>query len=279
MSLLELKNISKSYKTAKVMPWKKAKQINALQDVSLTLEPGICTGLIGKSGSGKSTLARVIMGLEKPDAGQVIFKGADLSELNANSLKKMRRHFQMVFQDPYSALNPRMTIGKSIAEPLENYEKWNTAQTEDKVKELLEEVNLKAADAYKYPGQFSGGQLQRINIARALALRPELLVLDEVVSSLDTIAQVQVLDLLIKLQQKFQLSYLFISHDMHATKYIANQFIVMDHGEIAEQLSDAANVEEMKHPVSKELLSPAQKESKIDGINERKSCDKRDKKR
>ncbi|RSL32359.1 ABC transporter ATP-binding protein [Salibacterium salarium] len=242
MTLLELKGVTKYYKTSHRSFLKKPRQIRALSDVSLSLEQGTCTGLVGKSGSGKSTLARVIMGLEKADSGQIIFKEESIPHLKNKKLKNMQQHFQMVFQDPYSALNPKITIGKSIAEPIENFEKLPSTEEDKKVKKLLVEVGLEPTDAYKYPSQFSSGQLQRVNIARALALKPELLILDEIVSSLDTIAQVQVLELLLHLQVKFNLSYLFISHDLQAANYICNQFVVMDNGGIVKkEMTDLNN--------------------------------------
>lgn len=254
MSLLVLEGISKSYQSRSSV-WERSRQIDVLRNVSLTLERATCTGLVGKSGSGKSTLARIIMGLETADRGQVIFKGDILHQLNKKNLKKLRCHFQMVFQDPFNALSPKITIAKSIAEPLENYEMLTSSEKHEQVEELLEAVGLKPSDVHKYPHQFSGGQLQRVNIARAIALKPELIVLDEVVSSLDTLAQVQVLDLLLELKEKFHLSYLFISHDLDAAKYVSERFVVMDQGQIVEEINDIEQIEALIHPVSKDLLS------------------------
>ncbi|MGG0719909.1 dipeptide/oligopeptide/nickel ABC transporter ATP-binding protein [Robertmurraya massiliosenegalensis] len=254
MSLLIVSNVSKSYKLERSL-FKKSKHIKALHNVSLTLEHGTCIGIVGRSGSGKSTLAKVIMGLEKADQGHIIFKGVPITQLDEKSLRKMRRHFQMVFQDPFASLNPRMTVGKSIAEPLENYDQLSSIEIREEVNTLLEAVGLMATDADKYPSQFSGGQLQRINIARAISLKPDLLVLDEVVSSLDTVAQVQVLDLLIKLQKQYKLSYVFISHDLQAITYISDRFIVMDEGKIVEEVLDVQNIEKLEHSLSKNQLS------------------------
>ncbi len=254
MSLLELKEISKGYQVRSSV-WGKSRQIEVLRDVSLTLERATSTGLVGKSGSGKSTLARIIMGLERADRGQVIFKGDILHQLKKKNLKKQRRHFQMVFQDPFNALSPKITIAKSIAEPLENYERLTPSEKHEKVEGLLEAVGLKPSDVHKYPHQFSGGQLQRVNIARAIALKPELIVFDEVVSSLDILAQVQVLDLLLELKEKFHLSYLFISHDLEAAKYVSDRFVVMDQGQIVDEVNDIDQIEALIHPVSRDLLS------------------------
>ncbi|KHF38615.1 ABC transporter ATP-binding protein [Halalkalibacter okhensis] len=254
MSLLELKDISKSYQS-KSFIWEKSKKIDVLKNVSLTLDQATCTSLIGKSGSGKSTLSRIIMGLENADKGQVLFKGEMINQLKKKELKKLRGHFQMVFQDPFNALSPKMTIAKSIAEPLMNYKMSSSSELSEKVEELLEAVGLQPSDATKYPHQFSGGQLQRVNIARAIALKPELIVLDEVVSSLDIFAQVQVLDLLLDLKEQFRLSYLFISHDLDAAKYVSDKFVVMDQGKIIDELCELDQMEELIHPVSKGLLS------------------------
>ncbi|WP_019153756.1 ABC transporter ATP-binding protein [Robertmurraya massiliosenegalensis] len=254
MSLLMVSNVSKSYRLEHSW-FKKSKQIKALQNVSLTLEHGTSIGIVGRSGSGKSTLAKIIMGIEKADQGHILFKGIPFTNLDKKSFIKMRRHVQMVFQDPWSSLNPRMTIGRSIAEPLENYFQLSAIEKREEVNRLLEAVGLMATDADKYPSQFSGGQLQRINIARAISLKPDLLVLDEVVSSLDTVSQVQVLELLLKLQKQYNLSYLFISHDLQAVTYISDHFIVMDEGRIVEEVFGLQHTENLERSLSKNLVS------------------------
>lgn len=254
MSLLQLKDISKQYRARRSF-WEKTRKIQALNNVSLTLDQGTCTGLVGRSGSGKSTLAKIIMAIEIPEHGDVLFKGKNIFQQNKANQRKLRRHFQMVFQDPFSALNPKLPIGKSIAEPIDNFENISSIEKREKVRQLLEAVGLKASDIYKYPHQFSGGQLQRVNIARAIAIKPDLLVLDEVVSSLDIMVQVQILDLLLELKEKYHLTYLFISHDLHAAKYISDHFIVMDHGEIVEEIKNVKQVDTLEHQVSKDLLA------------------------
>ncbi|QOS98701.1 nickel import ATP-binding protein NikE [Brevibacterium sp. JNUCC-42] len=254
MSLLELKDIKKTYLLGSSV-WRTRKTVEAVKSVSLTLEEGVCLGLVGESGSGKSTLGKIILGLEKPDQGEVWFQGKNLYRLKAKELKELRRDLQVVFQDCYSAVNPRLTVGEIIAEPLRNFERLTAAQEIKKVQGLLETVGLYPEDMYKYPHQFSGGQLQRINIARAIALRPKLIILDEAVSALDALVQVQILNLLAELKEEFQLSYLFISHDLQAINYIADRIGVMYKGEIVEWLDDMEQLERLEHPVSKKLVS------------------------
>ncbi|MFJ7509653.1 ATP-binding cassette domain-containing protein [Peribacillus simplex] len=254
MSLLELRGIKKTYLLGNSV-FGKRKAVEANKSISLTLEEGVCLGLVGESGSGKSTLGKIILGLEKPDQGEVWFLGKSLYCLKAKELKELRRNLQVVFQDCYSAVNPRLTIGEIIAEPIRNYERLSSVQVKKKVQELLEIVGLCQEDIHKYPYQFSGGQLQRINIARAIALKPKLIILDEAVSALDALVQVQILNLLAQLKEEFQLSYLFISHDLQAVNYIADRLAVMYKGEVVEWLDDLEQLERLKHPVSKKLLS------------------------
>ncbi|MBA4532145.1 nickel import ATP-binding protein NikE [Brevibacillus halotolerans] len=254
MSLLTLTNIKKTYSLGNSV-WRKGKTVEAVKDVSFTLEEGICLGLVGESGAGKSTLGKIILGLEKPDQGEVWFQGKDLYRLKEKELREVRRDLQVVFQDCYSAVNPRLTIREIIAEPLRNYEQRTDTQERQKVQELLEIVGLDPEDMHKYPHQFSGGQLQRINIARAIALRPKLIILDEAVSALDALTQVQILHLLAELKEEFQLSYLFISHDLQAINYIADCIGVMYKGEIVEWVDDMEQLERLKHPVSQKIMS------------------------
>ncbi len=254
VSLLELKDIKKTYLLGNSV-WRKRKTVEAVKGVSLTLEEGVCLGLVGESGAGKSTLGKIILGLEKPDQGEVWFQGKDLYRLREKELKEVRRNLQVVFQDCYSAVNPRLTIREIIAEPLRNYERLTATEEIQKIQGLLETVGLSPEDMYKYPYQFSGGQLQRINIARAIALRPKLIILDEAVSALDALVQVQILHLLAELKEEFQLSYLFISHDLQAINYIADCIGVMYKGEIVEWLDDMEQLESLQHPVSKKIMS------------------------
>lgn len=254
MNLLELKDIKKTYSLGNSI-FGKRKSVEAIKGISLTLEQGVCLGIVGESGSGKSTLGKIILGLEKPNQGEVLFQGKHLHSLKAKELRELRRNLQVVFQDCYSSVNPRLTIGKIIAEPLRNYERLTSSEEKKQVQELLERVGLNPEDMYRYPSQFSGGQLQRINIARAIALKPKLIILDEAVSALDALVQVQILNLLAQLKEDFQLSYLFISHDIQAVNYIADRIAVMYQGEVVEWLDDMEKLEQLEHPVSKKLIS------------------------
>lgn len=232
MSLLEVKDITHSYGTSRSF-WRKKDVKPVLSGVSLSIEEGTCLGLLGSSGAGKSTLGKVILGLEKPQKGQVIFQGQDLYTMDAKSRQRMRRDLQVVFQDSYSSVNPRLTAEKIISEPLENYEKLSSAEQKRAIADLLEQVGLSSNDMKKYPREFSGGQLQRINIARALALKPKMIVLDESVSSLDMVTQTTILELLQDLKTRFGLSYLFITHDIRAAYSISDTMAIMHKGQIA----------------------------------------------
>ncbi|MED1798846.1 nickel import ATP-binding protein NikE [Brevibacillus porteri] len=254
MSLLEIKGISKTY-PIKTTLWGKGKRLEAVKNVSLTLHEGACLGLVGESGSGKSTLGKMILGLERPDHGEIFFQGKNLFQLAAKEQKELRQNLQVVFQDCYSSVNPRLSIGNIIAEPIKNYEKLTPEEEKKRVGELLEKVGLSPGNMDKYPHQLSGGQLQRVNIARAIALHPKLIVLDEAVSSLDVFVQAQILDLLADLKKEFQLAYLFITHDLQAVQYMADRLAVMYKGQIIEMLDNTNQLEQLEHPISKNLLS------------------------
>lgn len=230
MSLLRVSHVTHGYAASSL--FRKAKRSIVLSDISLSIEPGQCLGLLGASGAGKSTLGKVILGLERPQKGQILFQGVDLYASNAYDRKKLRRDLQVVFQDCYSSVNPKMNADQIIGEPLMNYEKLSAQAQTRKVEELLEIVGLHPDDRKKYPHQFSGGQLQRINIARAIALKPKMIVLDEAVSSLDMVTQSAILKLLLDLKANFGLSYLFITHDIKAAYHISDALAVMDQGEL-----------------------------------------------
>ncbi|HEY9570025.1 MAG TPA: dipeptide/oligopeptide/nickel ABC transporter ATP-binding protein [Metalysinibacillus sp.] len=248
MTLLVVEHLQKSYAL------RHKERLTVANDISFVLEEGKCLGLVGESGSGKSTLGKMILALEKPDAGRILFGGQSLHDLSNAALKQARKHMQVVFQDSYSAVNPRMNAHEIIAEPIRNFEKLTKAAEQQRIVELLELVGLRAEDAKKYPHQFSGGQLQRITIARAIALKPKLIILDEAVSALDVLVQVQILNLLAELKERFTISYIFISHDLQAVKYIADTLAVMYRGEIIEWLDDAKQIEQLTHPVSKAIV-------------------------
>ena len=214
----------------------------AVDDVSFEVYPGETLGLVGESGCGKTTLGRSILRLIEPTSGNVFFKGTNLVDLSSNKMRAFRRDIQIIFQDPYSSLNPRLTIGQSIMEPMQVHAVYkNDRQRKARVLELLERVNLRAAHFNRYPHEFSGGQRQRISIARALALQPEFIICDESVSALDVSVQAQVLNLLRELQEEFKLSYIFISHDLAVVKHISDRMMVMNKGRI-EEIGDAENV-------------------------------------
>ena len=209
---------------------------SALDDVSIAIEPGEILGIVGESGSGKSTLARLVMALDRPSAGRVLFEGADLYAQSPRDLRKLRRHFQMVFQDPYSALDPRQTIGRIIAEPLTLDPDAPTGKARRMwVAALLEEVGLKARDIDLYPHEFSGGQRQRIAIARALITRPKLLVADEPTSALDVTVQAQILRLILKMRAEHGLSVLLITHNIAVVDEICDRAVVMQAGRVVEE--------------------------------------------
>jgi ABC-type microcin C transport system duplicated ATPase subunit YejF len=209
--------------------------IPALDDVSLQLKRGTTLAVVGESGSGKSTLARGILRLLALDSGEVEFDGRDFLALDKSALRSARRDIQMIFQDPFASLNPRMRVGDIIAEGLVIHGMGNASQQKDSVRQMLEKVGLLAEDAQKYPHQFSGGQRQRIGIARALILQPKLVVCDEPVSALDVSVQAQILLLLKQLQKEMGLSYLFITHDLRVVRHIADEVLVMQKGKVIEQ--------------------------------------------
>jgi ABC-type microcin C transport system duplicated ATPase subunit YejF len=230
VTLLAVENVTRRYRLPRQALRTPPTVLTAVDGASFTLERGETLGIVGESGSGKSTLARMVMAFEKPDEGRVLFEGKDLAALPSADLRALRPHFQLVFQDPYGSLNPRRTVGWSIAEPLRA-----TGQSEGtRVTEALDQVGLRAADAKKYPHEFSGGQRQRVAIARAIVTRPSLLVADEAVSALDMSVQAQILNLLMDLQDELGLAILFISHDLSVVGSICDSILVMEHGKTIE---------------------------------------------
>ena len=234
-------------------------KMRALDGVSLRLGKGESFGIVGESGCGKSTLARTVMGLELPQNGRILFQGEDLYAISPEKLKSLRRGMQMVFQDPYGSLNPRHTIGRSIAEPLSLQENQTAEETSTLVGETLEEVGLEASDASKYPHEFSGGQRQRIALARALITRPAMIVADEPVSALDVSVQAQVLNLMLDLRERHQLAYLFISHDLSIVRHMTENVAVMFAGRIVEQGPTQDLFEKPSHPYTRDLLQAVPK--------------------
>ena len=210
-------------------------QIKALDDVSIALKAGSTLAVVGESGSGKSTLARCLLQLQPFDSGKVIFAGQDLAKLDKEALRSQRKDLQMVFQDPFASLNPRMKVGEIVTEGLLIHGLGSKSEQQEKVVKMLKRVGLTADDMQKYPHQFSGGQRQRIGIARALVLEPKVVVCDEPVSALDVSVQAQILLLLKELQAEMNLSYIFISHDLRVVRHIADEIVVMNAGKVVEK--------------------------------------------
>ncbi len=231
--------------------------VHAVDDVSLVIERGKTLGLVGETGSGKSTLARCVAGLIPVTSGQVIFEGRDITKLSRGAMRPLRRQVQMIFQDPYSSLNPRRRVGSIIGEPFAIHKTATGAERKRRVQELMERVGLNPEHYNRFPAEFSGGQRQRIGVARALALRPKLIICDEPVSALDVSIQAQVLNLLADLQAEYGLSYLFIAHDLEVVRHVSDKVAVMYLGRIGE----AAPKEELytapRHPYTVALLSAA----------------------
>lgn len=229
--------------------------VHAVDGVSFAVHRGEAFGLVGESGCGKTTLAQTIIRLYRPDAGRILFDGTDLGVLKESALRPMRRRIQMIFQDPYASLNPRMTVGAIVGEPLEIYRVGRESERVERVRRLLRVVGLNADMVNRYPHEFSGGQRQRIGIARALALQPELVICDEPVSALDVSIQAQVLNLLRDLQSQFGLTYLFIAHNLAVVAYICDRIGVMYLGKLVELATTAQIVARPRHPYTQALLS------------------------
>ncbi|MFJ4778584.1 ABC transporter ATP-binding protein [Streptomyces sp. NPDC088762] len=256
-SLLEVKDLVKHYPLTRGIVFRKQiGAVKAVDGVSFDLRAGETLGIVGESGCGKSTVARMLVNLERPTAGAISYKGEDITKLSGRALKAVRRNIQMVFQDPYTSLNPRMTVGDIIGEPYEIHpEVAPKGDRRRRVQELLDVVGLNPEYINRYPHQFSGGQRQRIGIARGLALRPEVIVADEPVSALDVSVQAQVINLLERLQNDFDLSYVFIAHDLSIVRHISDRVGVMYLGRIVEIGSDTQIYDHPTHPYTQALLS------------------------
>ena len=253
--LLVIDRVSKQYRLPREHLLAAAPVVQALDDVSFTLQPGRSLGIVGESGSGKSTLARLVMALEAPTHGRVILDGQDLNTLSPAELRRTRSKVQMVFQDPYGSLDPRRTVGQTVAEPLAVLHGASRSEQRARAAEALEAVGLRAADLAKYPHEFSGGQRQRIAIARALITRPKLIVADEPVSALDVSVQAQVLNLMQDLQDQFGVTYLFISHDLSVVDLVCDEVVVLQAGRIVEQGPPARLFQRPEHPYTQRLLA------------------------
>jgi oligopeptide/dipeptide ABC transporter ATP-binding protein len=232
-------------------------QVQAVDDVSLTIPRGKTLGLVGETGSGKSTLARCVAGLIPVTSGRVTFNGRDITNLSRRAMRPVRREIQMIFQDPYSSLNPRRRVGAIIGDPFVIHKTATGAERKRQVQELMERVGLNPEHYNRFPAEFSGGQRQRIGVARALALRPQLIICDEPVSALDVSIQAQVLNLLSDLQQDYGLSYLFIAHDLEVVRHVSDSVAVMYLGRIGESGPEEAVYTSPRHPYTAALLSAA----------------------
>lgn len=256
LPLLEVNNLTKYFPTKSQHFWSRRKEfVRAVEGVSFSIQKGETFSLVGESGCGKSTTARLILRLLTPTSGDVLFEGKNLTNLADEDLRLARRDLQMVFQDPYASLNPRMTVNEIISEPMVIYNVASRAEREKRVHYLLETVGLSSYHAKRYPHEFSGGQRQRIGIARALALNPKLVIGDEPVSALDVSIQSQVLNLLKDLQDEFNLTYLFIAHDLSVVEYISDRVGVMYLGGIVELGSKGELFAKPLHPYTQALLS------------------------
>ena len=265
--LLEVKGVKKYFPVRGALG-NTVQEVKAVNDVSFELNRGETFGIVGESGCGKSTLGRTILRLTEPTAGQALFEGTDIFAMDQSALQNLRQDMQMVFQDPYSSLNPRKRIGAILEEPLKIHDIGTPRERTEKVLQILNTVGLKAEHYYRYPHEFSGGQRQRIGIARALMVDPKLVVCDEPVSALDVSIQSQIINLLKKLQRELQLTYLFIAHDISVVRYISDRVGVMYLGQMVEQASTDVLFADPKHPYTQALLSSVP-EPKLDTKRER----------
>jgi len=253
--LLSVHNLKKYFPVRRGVFSRIKGHIKAVDDVSFTLDKGKTLGLVGESGCGKTTLGRTILRLLEPTAGRVVFKDLDLFGIKGKRLRQARKFMQIIFQDPFGSLNPRMTVGGIVGEPLAVHKIGTPRERREKVAELLERVGLEAAHSRRYPHEFSGGQRQRIGIARAIALNPDFIVCDEPVSALDVSIRAQIINLLEDLQAEFQMAYLFIAHDLSVVEHISDEVAVMYFGKIVEMASREEIYRNPLHPYTKALLS------------------------
>jgi oligopeptide transport system ATP-binding protein len=255
MDLLEVKNLKMHFPIKKGLISRTTGFVKAVDGVGFSLKKGETLGLVGESGCGKTTVSRCVLRLIEPTDGQVHFEGSDILRLPKKEVRQIRAHIQVIFQDPYSSLNPRLSVGQIISEPLKNYENQTRKQLQERVAFLMEKVGLMPEQSNRYPHQYSGGQRQRIGIARALALNPKIIVCDEPVSALDVSIQAQVINLLVALQEEMGLSYVFIAHDLSVVEHISDRVAVMYLGKIVELATDREIYHNPLHPYTQALLS------------------------
>ncbi|MGN6733881.1 MAG: ABC transporter ATP-binding protein [Candidatus Binatia bacterium] len=255
MSLLEIRDLKKYFPVGDGFFSRNKGNVKAVDGVNLTINEGETLGLVGESGCGKSTLGRTLLRLIEPTSGEVIFHGKNLLALSARELREMRREMQIIFQDPYASLNPRMRVGDIVGEGLEIHKLAKGRAKRDRIMELLHQVGLREDHYPRYPHEFSGGQRQRIGIARALAVNPKFIVCDEPVSSLDVSIQAQIINLLQELQEKMHLTYLFISHDLRVVEHISHRVASMYLGKVVEIAAGETIYRDAKHPYTRALLS------------------------
>lgn len=254
--LLDVKDLKVYFPINKGVFFKRTvANVHAVDGISFSIKRGETLGMVGESGCGKSTTGRALIQLQKPTSGEIFFEGRDLVSVKGRELRNERRNFQMIFQDPFASLDPRMTVGDIVAEPLSTYKVARGKELETHVQKLLYEVGLNPKFVRRYPHEFSGGQRQRIGVARALALKPKFIVADEPISALDVSIQAQILNLLSELKEKYGLTYLFIAHDLAAVRHISDRIAVMYLGKIVEIAPHSEIYENPKHPYSEALLS------------------------
>lgn len=255
--VLEVSNLQKNYSVHRGLLGREVAQVKAVGGVSFSIARGETLCVVGESGCGKSTVAKLVMRLAEPTGGTIRLNGTDITHLREQELRGHRRHMQMVFQDPYASLNPKLRAADIVGEPIENFEDLSATERQKRIATILQNVGLRSDAMRRYPFEFSGGQRQRLAIARALAVNPSLIVADEPVSALDVSVQAQVLNLMVDLQQEFNLAYLFISHDLGVVEHIGHRIAVMYLGRVVETASKKMIFSEPLHPYTKALIDAA----------------------